>query len=241
MSASARETGLAVGAVSAGADAITRFTKAAAPSARSRRLTLADHPPVLQRLHLTICMVSASLVHEANSVRFRYAEHGDAGRGADLQRTLMAAGQHARDAAEALDGARSALQGDLKPVTGPQAQETPRTAPLRSAANNAWPAAQDMEKALRAGSGYGIRLTGHAQIADLLSHAVSDLVSLCGYEAILIDGCYEDLRMGRRAGRVSGPVVKGSFELRKASRSLAVACVVLRDDASAGIGRRRSA
>jgi len=234
----ASSTRLAVEAVSAGADAIARFAKAATPSAASRRLTLADHRLVIESLHMTIRMVSHSLVREANSVRFRYGEHGEDGRGADLQRTLILAGQHAYDATSAYEGAGDALKADLQSITGPQALETRRTATLRSAAASAWPAAQDMGRALDAGNGYGIRLAGHAQIADLLSHIVSDLVTLSGYEAALIDGCYEDLRMGRAAGRVSGPVVKGGFDLRRTNRSLAVASVVLRDDASAGIGRR---
>lgn len=209
----------AVAAAAAGtAGAMAALSRAAEPCTRTRRLTLADHDAVVLLLEFTASVVAESLRREGSSI---------AGRSPDLGRTFRDAAIHVTTAAQKAAGSIAETGRAVRELPDGSADaEQSRSCKLTRAARDASDAAERLEEALR-----NARLpeAAHQAVAGSLWHAVTDLQSAFGYEAILVSGAFEEARMSRRGDRASDPLAAGSIDLRHAGRFLHVAVTVLRD------------
>ena len=234
---SAATTRRAVDQAAATAAALDALADKAQPRAATWRLTLADHDVVLSRLFLVAHSFAYAVNEAGNNARFRYGELGADNHGQDVQRAICRAARDIRSAAESLREARTVTRRHLADLDGKQ--EPGRRYPLLAAVTSAQETTDQLRTTLspRAGA-YGIRLAGHAQIADRLSTATTDLMSACSHLAILVCGAYETAGIGRQNGPANSAIIGAVASLRRAGRPLAVGVVVLRDDAAAGIGGR---
>jgi hypothetical protein len=234
-------TRVAVAKAGESADLAAKFAKRAQPGIVTRRLSLADHDDIIEWTAVAAAALARSLCAQANSVRFQYSEAGEDGKGADLQNAIMRAANAAHAAAEYAREAASAVRRTVRelPADSPEAQSRP--GPLKRAASAAGNELEELRGALAGASGYGVRVSGHVQVAQYHQEIITSLLCVYGYEAHLVDGLYEALRLGRQSGGACSPLVKGDQALNRASPHLAVACTVLRDDATAGRSGRAPA
>jgi hypothetical protein len=239
MSSDAARTKLVVGAAGEAKDAMTVLARAAEPRAAARRLALADHVHVAGAIHTAAFYLAYALQHDANGIQYCYGEHGERDRGLDLQRVLIRAGTHVRQAADKAGGACEAIRADAG-AAGQKPHMGTSSLPLRRASLRASRAIEAMGVAFRdPATQYGVRLAGYEQVTEWLGEMTGDLLSVFSHEAMLLDGVYEDAGKPRRASRAAGPLASGLSDLRLAGRGIAVASVTLRDDVAVGIRRTR--
>lgn len=216
-------------------DALNELADRSLPAAATWRLPLSDHLGIVRRLAL-ITHAFALAVHDAGHMaRYQYSEHGKHGKGDDVQQAFTDAARKIGQASLSARDAEDRMRRHLREHAGDR-PDPARRSKLFTAVLNAEVAAGEVRGPLTArGGGRGVDIAGLSSVADSLSGAATSLMSTFANEAILVDGSYEQARMGRKYAPVNAAFIGAIQSIRSANGPLRVANVVLQDDRTEAI------